>query len=330
MSVAHLGSACRHSRRAFTLVELLVVIAIIGILMSLTLPAIQGARETARVTQCQNNMAQLAKATGQYESQWNVTPSGGWGPTWIGMPPYQLEKQMGGWIYQLLPYTEESNLATVDANAATTGNSKRAKAVIPWLYCPTRRSATAIPYPTANGTLLECTAVTEAGRADYAGNVGSSSVTACEDGGKFPQTSTNTSTFNNWIDPNNTTLNGAVVQRRGLRANDFSDGRFRTYLYGEKAMDQSQIDTGTWNGDKAPALSGFGNSIMRSTAKPPAPDSNGLVMDCRFGSAHPAGANFAFCDLAVRLQDFGMDPTVFLQLGNRKDGGPANEGDYKK
>jgi prepilin-type N-terminal cleavage/methylation domain-containing protein/prepilin-type processing-associated H-X9-DG protein len=49
----------QHKKQGFTLVELLVVIAIIGILIALLLPAVMGARESARATQCRSNLHQI-------------------------------------------------------------------------------------------------------------------------------------------------------------------------------------------------------------------------------------------------------------------------------
>ena len=50
------------ARRGFTLIELLVVISIIAILIALLLPAIQAARESARSTECKNNLRQFGIA----------------------------------------------------------------------------------------------------------------------------------------------------------------------------------------------------------------------------------------------------------------------------
>lgn len=49
-----------HQKNGFTLVELLVVLGIIAVLMGLLLPAVQRSRESARRTECANNIRQMA------------------------------------------------------------------------------------------------------------------------------------------------------------------------------------------------------------------------------------------------------------------------------
>ncbi len=93
--------------RGFTLVELLVVIAIIAMLVTLLLPAVQGAREAARRTQCQNNLKQLGLAVLNFESAKGEFPEGSYH---IQAVAANHENHRTNWALRILPYSEEQGL----------------------------------------------------------------------------------------------------------------------------------------------------------------------------------------------------------------------------
>lgn len=102
----------KSKRNGFTLVELLVVIAIIGVLVAITVPAVQMAREAARRTTCTNNVRQIGYAITQFHDEqksmpaaWKLQDFDGDGiiPTDVGEPGW-------GWASAILPYLEQSNL----------------------------------------------------------------------------------------------------------------------------------------------------------------------------------------------------------------------------
>src|SRR4029453_896639 len=94
-------------RRGFTLVELLVVIAIIGVLVALLLPAVQAARESARRSQCSNNLKQVALAAHNFHDVRLRFPAG------ILAPPspagWSSTTHQGiGPLAAMLPYLEQT------------------------------------------------------------------------------------------------------------------------------------------------------------------------------------------------------------------------------
>ena len=94
--------------RGVTLVEILVVLGIIAVLIGLTLPAVQSAREAARRARCMSNLKQLIGATHQFEAAW-----GGFPPcvTWYHAPGEAPGTLAAYSLHcRLLPYLEQATL----------------------------------------------------------------------------------------------------------------------------------------------------------------------------------------------------------------------------
>lgn len=101
----------RRLRPGFTLIELLVVIAIIALLIALLLPAVQAVRESARRSQCQNNLKQLALASENFLSGQTKLPAGILWKDETGLARYQgTEHQYLGALVHLLPHMEQSTI----------------------------------------------------------------------------------------------------------------------------------------------------------------------------------------------------------------------------
>ncbi len=95
----------RSRQSAFTLVELLVVIGIIAVLISVLLPALQRARESARTLKCSANLRQIGQGVHLFASQNdNRFPSGGSNPfsfSWQATLSWTVFKQPGSYIHRM-------------------------------------------------------------------------------------------------------------------------------------------------------------------------------------------------------------------------------------
>jgi prepilin-type processing-associated H-X9-DG protein len=134
-----------------TLVELLAVIAIIGLLIGLLLPAVQSARESARLTQCKGNMKQVALALHSFHLSQGALPKGFRNRSSASNVP-------DTWAVELFPFLEclplysgfdvsQKVSSTTRSAQQTMSNYDLSMTILPIYICPTD--------PLANQPLLE-------------------------------------------------------------------------------------------------------------------------------------------------------------------------------
>lgn len=161
------------TRSAFTLVELLVVIAIIGILVSLLLPAVQQARESARRMQCQSHIRQLGLAVHTFHDTHGTLPTNQYGDydAASAFGGYSQTSKSWSFLSKLLPYLEGQNLVTAgNIPDSTLEGSSALKQSVPLFLCP---SDEATSRKTANEVSHYMKSGVPVGLTNYKGVMGS-------------------------------------------------------------------------------------------------------------------------------------------------------------
>jgi prepilin-type processing-associated H-X9-DG protein len=316
--------------------------AIIAALVAVLLPAVQRARESARLASCKNNLKNMGVGLSFYHDVHRQFPCGGWGHEWVGMPERGVgQGQPGGWIYAALPFLEEGHLHDLGAGAtgaaAVEKYSQRLQTPIAIFVCPSRRPCQA--WPVSDSYAFAKTPrpfgnVAVVARADYAINAGANHIFG--NGGPVDLAQGDDPKY--WrTGPAHLDFNGISHLRCGATLKSIVDGTSKTYLVGEKRVPADNYTDGSASGDSVSLYAGYGSDLHRFTGvleslkvdRPPfappisdhAPAPTPPAGSIRFGSAHPSGFNMMLCDGSVEYLSFDVDPDVHLRAGHRKDQG---------
>ncbi|MFM7244749.1 MAG: DUF1559 domain-containing protein [Planctomycetaceae bacterium] len=331
----------RGRREGFTLVELLVVIAIIAVLIGLLLPAVQAARESARRTQCTNNLRQIGLAALNYESAKKFLV-----PAYLGDNNYiNSQDSWPTWAALLLPYMEEKTTADLwDLKRLVSAQKPAAYQTPVKAYSCASRP----PAVLSVNDFRSLSGVTGGITSDYAASFGTMH-TKGED---------NTAGGQQSVQQRFRELDGAVVPgipvvepaipdpgiepkvvatQHQVSLGKVTDGTSKTTMFGEKWIDPTVArgdggDRSVYSGARAASRRMLGKSRRtsevflykllepRSGSAFSLAEVNSGAPQRHFGGPHPGSTQFVFVDGHVQAIPITADDAVVTALATRSGG----------
>lgn len=298
---AESGQSMRKTRswRGFTLIELLVVISIIAVLIALLLPAVQQARESARRTQCRNNMKQIGLAMHNYHdtfttfSPLEIMPIDNTGK--LVCDPGGLAQwgtRAGAWHNFLLPYIDQApmynqiNFST--SIGGTAQNQAAFSAFLPAYLCPSNPNSTYV-----NASIFG----TPSHIINYGANIGTS----------FSVPNIECTTF----------ANGIYWHDSRVRMADITDGPSNTVLAAETI---GYTPGGPKNTAAYQNIVDFRGMAISASVRFTIPPNTAGQPGTRWyepGSFHVGGMHVVMGDGAVRFVNENIDFNTWQALGTR-------------
>jgi prepilin-type processing-associated H-X9-DG protein len=310
MRIAHHRRCANRQFTGVTVVELLVVIGVVGILTGLLLPAVQAARESARRTQCLNNLRQIGLALHLHHDIHGCIP-----PNRATGKPHDPSLLLH-WTALILPQMEQASLWTRSEDACRidpisyhnpphVGHAT----VVHSYVCP------------SDSRLFVPLLMTNDERAAFASYLG---VSGSLHGATRIQ------------GPGRTLLlpaSGVLGSRPGTRFAEITDGMTQTLMVGERPPPAS-LEAGRWyssfgHGATFPGPDGamlipqsvlFVEDVCYSSGPGFGPGRIDNSCDrFHFWSLHPGGANFLFADASARYLSYTaalIMPALATRSGN--------------
>lgn len=312
------------NRRGFTLIELLVVMGIISILMSMLLPAVQNARESARRTQCQNNLKQICLALHNYHDTHSTFP-----PGFTSSSAAWADQSAWSWGVMILPMIEQGTMyqrfdpGKPDRLSQALANPAKLRLLqfaVPIYLCPSDTG----PALNSDRRLDPNGLNVEVARSNFVGSHGVKRI--------YPG-------------------DGIFDRDTSCRMRDIVDGTTNTFLVGERAFHTiggggphgGAIWAGVTSFNSGPALPDHGpfgvvaNASFRLQSGLWLENPTFSMPSISFSSLHTSGAHFGLCDGSVRFVSenvyslIGNPATdvkqwgLFQLLASRNDGRPVGE-----